>query len=109
MAVHSIICKVNKYQQCNGTLWSDMCNGNTFVMAVQVPNAWREDPKWKGPQGAGNRKGYAHKADYPSRWIPAKGRRQSSVDDYDGLESQQAGDIWVMDYLLVPKVRPQWT
>lgn len=79
------------------------------IMAVQVPNAWREDPKWKGPQGAGNRKGYAHKADYPSRWIPAKGRRHASVDDYDGLESQQAGDIWVMDYLLVPKVRPRCT
>ncbi|DBB07470.1 TPA: hypothetical protein ACH3X3_008941 [Trebouxia sp. C0006] len=74
----------------------------------KVPCAWREDPKWRSSQGAGNRKGYSHKADYPSRWIPAKGRRHSELDDYDGLESQQAGDIWVMDYLLVPKVRPAW-
>ena len=81
---------------------------STDMMLLQVPYAWREDPKWRSSQGAGNRKGYSHKADYPSRWIPAKGRRQSDLDDYDGLESQQAGDIWVMDYLLVPKVRPAW-
>jgi len=81
---------------------------STSMMLLQVPYAWREDPKWRSSQGAGNRKGYSHKAEYPSRWIPAKGRRLSDLDDYDGLESQQAGDIWVMDYLLVPRVRPAW-
>lgn len=75
----------------------------------KVPYAWREDPKWRSSQGAGNRKGYSHKADYPSRWIPAKGNRHFTMDDCDGLASQQAGDIWVMDYLLVPKARPPWT
>jgi len=54
------------------------------MMLLQVPYAWREDPKWRSSQGAGNRKGYSHKADYPSRWIPAKGRRHSELDDYDG-------------------------
>ena len=75
---------------------------------MQVPYAWREDPKWRGPDGAGNRKGYAHKAEYPSRWIPTQGQRQPELDDYDGLESQQAGDIRIMDHLIIPKVRPAW-
>ena len=35
----------------------------------RVPHAWREDPRWRTPQGGGNRDAPAHRAKYPSRWV----------------------------------------
>lgn len=37
----------------------------------RVPTAWREDPNWRGPQGAGGGRLPAHAAAFPSRWVPA--------------------------------------
>lgn len=51
--------------------------------ADRVPAAWREDPRWRGPRGAGGGSGGgggaaaapppapAHAAAVPSRWLPA--------------------------------------
>jgi hypothetical protein len=38
----------------------------------RVPTAWREDPNWHGPQGAGSGRLPAHAAAHPSRWVPAE-------------------------------------
>jgi hypothetical protein len=40
-----------------------------FGLALEkVPQAWREDPRWRTPQGGGNRDAPAHRAKFPSRW-----------------------------------------
>jgi hypothetical protein len=39
--------------------------------ADRIPTAWREDPRWAGPSGGGDRRGPAHAAAAPSRWLPA--------------------------------------
>ena len=43
-----------------------------FGLALEkVPQAWREDPRWRTPQGGGNRDAPAHRAKFPSRcgWV----------------------------------------
>ena len=69
---------------------------------TQVPCEWREDPRWRGPEGGGDRRQPAHRAAFPSRWLPVL-----HVPGHGGETG--AGDdsrIKVIDYLVVPKTRP---
>ncbi|GMH37404.1 hypothetical protein BSKO_05277 [Bryopsis sp. KO-2023] len=77
-----------------------------FSLAVkQVPTSWREDPKWRGPFGAGNSALPAHLAEYPSRWVPKTGRGSGRSGEY-GLDGWEDGvEFRVIDYLLVPRKR----
>lgn len=86
-----------------------------------VPSAWREDARWRGPEGGGNPGVAAHAARFPSRWLPAPRRRQhhSPPASLDGtgdnktdnlrpaaLSLGQDGVDWHMvDYLRVPRQR----
>ncbi len=46
-----------------------------YTLAIdKVPTAWREDPRWRSPQGGGNAALPAHLAKHPSRWLPAWAR-----------------------------------
>lgn len=101
----------------------------------RVPTAWREDPRWYGPGGAGSGRVPAHMAAYPSRWVPAEtpGRAGSFNGDFEaaGLwdAKQQHGKgscheeaaaaaavaaagtanmgLRLVDYVKVPRIRPQ--
>ncbi|KXZ46777.1 hypothetical protein GPECTOR_40g511 [Gonium pectorale] len=58
-----------------------------YTLALDdVPNRWREDPSWRGPNGGGGGPGAAaaHEAHYPSRWIPAKADHLSGGGGYGG-------------------------
>ena len=37
------------------------------TLPVQVPFSWREDPRWRTPQGGGSKDTPSHRARYPSR------------------------------------------
>ncbi|GLI59475.1 hypothetical protein VaNZ11_001358 [Volvox africanus] len=42
-----------------------------YTLALdEVPTRWQEDPRWWGPHGGGSSGVVAHKAQYPSRWMP---------------------------------------
>lgn len=101
----------------------------------RVPTAWREDPRWHGPGGAGNGRIPAHIANFPSRWLPAEGPARSDglsgeffeagAAGWDGRQKQQNGDaaddqaaaaaaaagpamgMQLVDYIKVPRIRPQ--
>ena len=45
-----------------------------FGLALErVPQAWREDPRWRTPHGGGNRDAPAHRAKFPSRCVDGEG------------------------------------
>lgn len=79
-----------------------------YSLAVNVvPTSWKEDIKWRGPFGGGNPECPAHKAEYPSRWIP-KARNDENLG-YSTMLSEEP-DFRVIDYLLVPRkqaLRPE--
>jgi len=74
---------------------------------VQVPCQWREDPRWRSYSGGGSRRRPAHRAEYPSRWLPARrpSRRDwsAAADDRDGPAE---GEARIIDRLVVPRKRP---
>jgi hypothetical protein len=66
----------------------------------ETPTSWREDPRWYGPSGGGNKGVPAHLARFPSRWVEW-GRRKRSKGG-----PPEAGEGWkVVDYLRVPRKR----
>ncbi|KAK9835056.1 hypothetical protein WJX81_007542 [Elliptochloris bilobata] len=78
----------------------------------KVPHDWREDPRWRGAAGGGCRRQPAHRADYPSRWLPAAGQapgREGSGSAWgtagEADESEPAGAVKVIDFLEVPQRR----
>ncbi len=72
-----------------------------FSIAIErVPTAWREDPRWRAPGGAGADARPAHLADVPSRWAP--------LDQSLGADGTRPGDSKLVDHLVVPRVRPKY-
>ena len=65
----------------------------------RVPHEWREDERWRSAVGGFSPDLPAHKAQYPSRWLPVN----SAYDD-DGCGDDE--DVKIIDYLDVPKKRP---
>lgn len=79
-----------------------------FTLAQdRIPCAWAEDPRWRGPKGAGGpRAGAAHGCKYVSRWVPAgDGRGLQGGGYYLGHGDDERCDVRVVDYLHVPRVR----
>ena len=60
------------------------------------------------PAGGGNRRQPAHRAEFPSRWLPAR-RRQGAMQQHAGkgeAERELAeGEVRVIDHLIVPRQR----
>jgi hypothetical protein len=77
--------------------------------SMQVPCAWQEDPRWRGPSGGGNRRQAAHRAEWPSRWLPARRRQQQAAlhsGKGEGSEGELGeGEVHVIDHLVVPRER----
>lgn len=73
----------------------------------RTPFAWREDPRWRTPQGGGNRSAPAHKAKYPSRWLPVEEKRGRARMRGRMLRAAPPPEscLKVVDYLLVPRYR----
>lgn len=71
----------------------------------KVPHAWREDPRWRTPHGGGNRDAPAHRAKFPSRWVPVEERTHMlrPLRMAPAPETQ----LEVVDYLLIPRIRKQ--
>ena len=69
----------------------------------RVPQAWREDPRWRTPHGGGNRDAPAHRARWPSRWAPVEEAPRGR-----GLQLAQPPEasVQVVDYLTIPRQRP---
>lgn len=70
---------------------------------MQVPLQWREDPRWRGHSGGGSRRQPAHRAEYPSRWIPLRRHSRPYCGDDCG---QAEGEVVIIDHLVVPRQRP---
>ncbi|GFR41995.1 hypothetical protein Agub_g2809, partial [Astrephomene gubernaculifera] len=51
-----------------------------YALALdEVPARWQEDPRWRGPLGAGRPGVPAHEALFPSRWLPAPQAHRSTA------------------------------
>ncbi len=72
-----------------------------------MPCEWREDPRWRGRSGGGSRRQPAHRADYPSRWLPARrGQLHGGFKEDGGGGGAPEGEVHVIDHLVVPRRRP---
>ncbi|KAL4423131.1 hypothetical protein ABPG77_004814 [Micractinium sp. CCAP 211/92] len=75
-----------------------------FGLALErVPHAWREDPRWRAPHGGGNRDQPAHRAKFPSRWVPVEERPHMLRPPR--MVPPPEAQLKVVDYLLVPRYR----
>lgn len=81
-------------------------DGSLRPLPPQVPHEWREDPRWRGAAGGGSRQQPAHRADYPSRWLPAAPEQAPAHAAAAGSdEDEPAGALKVIDFLEVPRRR----
>lgn len=70
----------------------------------RMPAQWREDPKWRGPAGAG-RPGStvpSHKVLYPSRWVPVL---PGNIVGMLRRAPTPEQSVRLIDFLVVPKER----
>lgn len=75
-----------------------------FGLALEkVPHSWREDPRWRTPHGGGNRDLPAHRAKFPSRWVPVE--EKPHILRPPRMAPPPEAQLRVCDYLYVPKRR----
>lgn len=75
-----------------------------FGLALEkVPHSWREDPRWRTPHGGGNRDLPAHRAKFPSRWVPVE--EKPHILRPPRMEPPPEAQLRVCDYLYVPRRR----
>ncbi|KAI7840166.1 hypothetical protein COHA_005949 [Chlorella ohadii] len=75
-----------------------------FGLALEkVPHSWREDPRWRTPHGGGNRELPAHRAKFPSRWVPVE--EKPHILRPPRMEPPPEAQLSVCDYLYVPRRR----
>ena len=77
-----------------------------------MPHDWREDPRWRGAAGGGCRQQPAHRADYPSRWLPAVSHPTVARERLgpwaacgERDNDEPPGAVKVIDFLEVPRQR----